>query len=182
MVSSHSLDSCQPRLHSVIHRSSPLLLLLALFFWLIFLCLLMNRVLWFSVVASHSLRQPSFPTYLLIMCTLGGRLEHVAPRVEQIGGWTGWQIWLGIFFFSMQGLHVYLCLHVSMWIKTLYCEQWQTFTLNFGWGGFHSHCCWRNSAAANHCACKERKHSVLTPRCYFYRPTKVARLLHLIFL
>lgn len=72
-------------------------------FCLIVLCFLMNLVLWFSAVASLSLHQPSFSTFLLIMCALGGRLEHVAPSVGQIGGWTGWQIWLGIFLYLHAG-------------------------------------------------------------------------------
>lgn len=60
---------------------------------------------------------------------------HVHARWE-VGAcrttcWTNWRVDRMtdmvrdfFFFFSMQGLHVYLCLYVSMWIKMLYCEQW----------------------------------------------------------
>lgn len=73
------------------------------------------------------------------------------------------------FFISpCRGFMFIFCLHVAMWIKTPFCKQWQRL-LPWILGGFHSHCCWRNSTAANHCAYKERKHSVLTLGCYFYR-------------
>lgn len=88
--------------------------------------------------------------------------------------WTNWRVdsmtdMVRNFFISpCRGCMFIFRLHVAMWIKTLFCKQWQR---HLPWisGGFHSHCCWRNSTAANHCAYKERKHSVLTLGCYFYR-------------
>lgn len=56
--------------------------------------------------------------------------------------WTNWRVdrmtdMVRDFFMSpCRGYMFIFCLHVAMWIKTLFSEQWQkTFTLNFGGGG-----------------------------------------------
>lgn len=154
-----------PTLAAFSHRSNTLLLFLLVDFSLPFdesCVVILCGCLSFS---------PSTIIFHLPTYHVHTRWEVGACRTTR---WTNWRVdrmtdMVRDFFISpCRGYMFVFCLYVAMWIKTRFCEQWKR---HLPWisGGFQSPCCWRNSAAANHCACKERKHFVLTLRGYFYR-------------